>query len=379
MKFSPEFMQDLLAKIHAQRDTLIRTNPDIPADLEDKLYEANEIATDWDAHNQVAETISDEDFEKSLVLQAKIAHSLSWKWVEDDAEAFHLMRATAFEAYKHSPKAIAFGEMSVLMSAPGAFQGMSFPGKWAHYGFQTVDIEERLAASWCATGLKPEFVNDAETPWPAFLVRMPKFLRHLTVKGERIRAISVSNVKLPNRYPFVMVNLLTANKYRTLQFENVGAMAQMKDDHVDLVINDMVNMGGQKPAEAYDVRLAWAVSRIVLGACLTIGGDPGVVKHYAPTPGLKRASMGSPRAGTPVEAELWKIGRPVKLDLRREVHGWLSGEIGKRVQVRTLVAGHWKRQPFGTGRTQRKWIQVEPYWRGPDNAAMPIRIHTIRS
>lgn len=36
--------------------------------------------------------------------------------------------------------------------------------------------------------------------------------------------------------------------------------------------------------------------------------------------------------------------------------------------VRTMVAGHWKRQPYGEGRALRKWIHIEPFWRGPETA-----------
>lgn len=36
--------------------------------------------------------------------------------------------------------------------------------------------------------------------------------------------------------------------------------------------------------------------------------------------------------------------------------------------VRTLVAGHWKRQPYGEGRALRKWIHIAPFWRGPEGA-----------
>lgn len=36
------------------------------------------------------------------------------------------------------------------------------------------------------------------------------------------------------------------------------------------------------------------------------------------------------------------------------------------LSVRTLVSGHWKRQPYGEGRALRKWIFIEPFWRGPE-------------
>lgn len=35
------------------------------------------------------------------------------------------------------------------------------------------------------------------------------------------------------------------------------------------------------------------------------------------------------------------------------------------VTIRTLVAGHWKAQPYGPKRALRKTIWIEPFWRGP--------------
>lgn len=40
---------------------------------------------------------------------------------------------------------------------------------------------------------------------------------------------------------------------------------------------------------------------------------------------------------------------------------------GYRLEVRQLVRGHRKHQPFGPGRSERKEIFVAPYWRGPDD------------
>ncbi|HEX5015973.1 MAG TPA: hypothetical protein VFX15_00130 [Actinomycetes bacterium] len=48
---------------------------------------------------------------------------------------------------------------------------------------------------------------------------------------------------------------------------------------------------------------------------------------------------------------------------------------GKPLATRTLVRKHYKRQPYGPGRSLRKLIVVMPYWRGPDDA--PIS-HTER-
>lgn len=52
------------------------------------------------------------------------------------------------------------------------------------------------------------------------------------------------------------------------------------------------------------------------------------------------------------------------------------GGDGIPVTVRTLVAGHWKHQPYGQGRAERRLIRIEPYWRGPLDApdSKPTRV-----
>jgi hypothetical protein len=47
--------------------------------------------------------------------------------------------------------------------------------------------------------------------------------------------------------------------------------------------------------------------------------------------------------------------------------------------VQCLVRGHWKRQPCGHELQDRKWIQIEPYWRGPEDAPIAVRSHRVSS
>jgi hypothetical protein len=47
------------------------------------------------------------------------------------------------------------------------------------------------------------------------------------------------------------------------------------------------------------------------------------------------------------------------------------------VTVRTLVAGHWKTQPYGPKSTLRKTIWREPFWRGPLEAPEIKTLHVL--
>lgn len=39
----------------------------------------------------------------------------------------------------------------------------------------------------------------------------------------------------------------------------------------------------------------------------------------------------------------------------------------------SCVRGHYKRQVIGVGRSGRKVIWIEPYWRGPEGAPLLVR------
>lgn len=77
---------------------------------------------------------------------------------------------------------------------------------------------------------------------------------------------------------------------------------------------------------------------------------------------------------------VYELGRDVKLDrnLRdatrafcvsgRKPQGWI---LAKRFVVR----GHWKQQPCGPGRSERRMIFVEPYWKGPADAPAVAHAH----
>ena len=50
---------------------------------------------------------------------------------------------------------------------------------------------------------------------------------------------------------------------------------------------------------------------------------------------------------------------------------------GKDLEVRVRVQGHWRRQVHGEGRSLRKTIWIQPFWRGPEDGAMGSAVHRL--
>lgn len=78
---------------------------------------------------------------------------------------------------------------------------------------------------------------------------------------------------------------------------------------------------------------------------------------------------------------VYELGRDVKLErnLRDASRAFcISGKKpeGWILAKRFVVRGHWKKQPYGPGRTERKMIFVEPYWKGPADAPAVARAYT---
>jgi hypothetical protein len=73
------------------------------------------------------------------------------------------------------------------------------------------------------------------------------------------------------------------------------------------------------------------------------------------------------------------VGKPVRLDLRMRVKEFIAKGEGSTgpMTIQTLVRGHWKNQRHGPAGKDRKFIHIEPYWRGPEDAPIAVRPHII--
>lgn len=85
----------------------------------------------------------------------------------------------------------------------------------------------------------------------------------------------------------------------------------------------------------------------------------------------------SARRKGPPASRHFQLTRPIVHDMRKAVVEY-SKHGGKSPTVQCVVAGHWKMQPYGPGRAERKRIFIEPYWRGPEDALIALRPHVLK-
>lgn len=82
-----------------------------------------------------------------------------------------------------------------------------------------------------------------------------------------------------------------------------------------------------------------------------------------------------------VTSLFYEIGQDIKIDphLREAARAFcVSGSRpeGWTLAKRFIVRGHWKQQPCGSGRSERRMTFIEPYWKGPADAPALARAYT---
>jgi hypothetical protein len=75
---------------------------------------------------------------------------------------------------------------------------------------------------------------------------------------------------------------------------------------------------------------------------------------------------------------VFKVG--YKIVLSREEKEMYDGvSTGKwQLSSRFIVQGHFRNQPYGEGRSSRKLIFIEPFWKGPEYAEVVNKQHLIK-
>jgi hypothetical protein len=56
----------------------------------------------------------------------------------------------------------------------------------------------------------------------------------------------------------------------------------------------------------------------------------------------------------------------------------LGDSFRKKLSVRFIVRGHWRKQPYGTGRTERRLQFIQPYLKGPEMADLVNKPYLVR-
>lgn len=260
------------------------------------------------------------------------------------------------------------GEFLTLMGDDVAAKSAQFAALWAKSGLPSVSIpDQEFVASLATTGMNKEFSDMLRAPWRAFRIAIPGGLLSISTDegDEPVRRIAVMS---------------TTDDGWTIACEGPSRIIHITGESTDGLCEDIdvreLNVCNDPGIgiNDHDGRCLRMAARIVLAACVSMDSRYGNGPcREAPKKGRKRIVAG----GSPIVR--YVITRPVvlKSDMREAVREYISNG-GKSPTVRVPVRGHWKMQPCGPGGAERKFIHIEPYWRGPEDAPIAVRPHILR-
>lgn len=122
---------------------------------------------------------------------------------------------------------------------------------------------------------------------------------------------------------------------------------------------------GTEPLDEQEVKMMGRL-RLLLANVMSFVESCGPL----PTTPRRRGDEAKPVELVHKQNKNFEVGRTIKLDPRiRDAisRSGVSPETWK-VEQRFIVRGHWRSQPCGRGKMDRKRIWIEPHWKGPENA-----------
>lgn len=244
-----------------------------------------------------------------------------------------------------------------------------FGVRWGQAGFPQVTLGHKLAASLMATSLLPEYVDHVAFPWPCFVVIIPNGLLSLEC-AEAGRSLDLHHAMFVNDLADDQTADMLRMKRGGVPSGTRLAYFARSDNDVELMrmLNDVRDLVQRlDDDETGNARALTLVGRLLVGASIELDQR----KSGAHTSGGKKKRKAD-------EPSTWnfKLTRDVKVDCRSWVGEYVSGER-RSLAVQSLIRGHHKSQPCGPGNVLRKWIHIEPYWRGPEDGPVAVRGHDV--
>lgn len=220
---------------------------------------------------------------------------------------------------------------------------------WAWCGFPRITMSHKHAALLMCTDVPVDLVPEIPMPWTAFLLDVPSGL----IMPERPAG------EAPGRVDHMLL-------WRSAGIDTDCFMVNGLFGAIEGMFRVKRALGPDSKAG----RLAKPAARYVLGACIEID-------RHRPS-GMLTGGGHHPKLNARNEpvTRTYALRRDVKIDCRSAVLDYLRGTRSS-VKIRSMVRGHWKHQPCGPERSERKFIHIEPYWRGPDDAPIALRNHVL--
>lgn len=285
-----------------------------------------------------------------------------------DAEAFKKLAYFIDTEFARNPldKNAAFRKLA--LQVPDSQCRCLWAARWVDQGCSRVVIEPKYAALLMATDVGRGIIEHVIPPWKAFLIEVPTDL--LTIEDEKKELDSIRHImfqELVNDFGDRICNIVGVGSRLTLWRHSVP-LVEIADQSTP---EEQTDWGVGIGVTSRDDRVVKMMGRLVLSTCVALMDS----SNYHRQKNRARASIRHRQGKGLKEIQSFVLGKPVSINCRQAIRDFIDGSHGSRQgpKIQFIVRGHWKHQPYGTGLSLRKFIQIDPYWKGPEDAKILTR------
>lgn len=247
---------------------------------------------------------------------------------------------------------------------------LEFLGRWGALGCPVVRFSKEWGASVCCSSIPSELFQLICPPWDSFIIDVPPELGMKLCFGSPSEQHDLAYIKVG----LLRGRVESADGLVDGWYVSQGNEAGLENGEA-LVIEagrlfDSVGFSEDVPPASRET--LQLIGPLIGAVCMAFAnGDRRSVGARSEAEKARRG------AKYPTRQE-YIVGRPVEIDLSRRVAEYVAkGGTGSKLKVQGVVAGHWKNQPHGRAGSLRKFIHIEPYWRGPEDAPIAVRPHVL--
>lgn len=261
-------------------------------------------------------------------------------------------------------------------------------GQWMLNGRRVYDLSPTLFANLIETDFSRLRGEDIPVPLRGFYVHLPEAKRlgiereGLVLDGLYVRQADL--LMVDGLKPHLEVLVFLVNPEDEADELSIALAVPLYGDVEDFVQETRIGVDPE------DSKFADQFIRLVIGLCFYLSCDDADVEreHFGPSPEIKaKAKKLGGRAGkkllamSTIPVHYLRVGHRAEATPELEnlagADASIDGETRKLLR-RHVVRGHFRRQPCGPGRTERKTIFVRSFWKGPSWTEAVGAIHKVK-
>lgn len=257
--------------------------------------------------------------------------------------------------------------------------------RFRHYGKKVYALDMQTYELLLQTDLPDMPLRYLRPPIPEFYLVLPEG-HNLTVEAAGdVQPIEGVMVSFPD-----VEDALYSSEARELSLLVVGKSPRgVADDNLNFLSGAIRADTSIRNVAVHEVHGERGPFRdllhVLLGTVLYLASEHPMLEPVPPVV-VNLDAIKNPRKRAKAEKRLGRYTRLAYVCIRSELDipsaapvSDSAHSIGRRLDHTVWVRGHWRNQPYGEGRTQRKWIWIRPHTRGPDMAeSMRIQVSRIR-